>query len=639
MNKQSKEDKQQKPDLSRDFLRRQGCSNPIILVLFLLLLIPLLIRNYSETTPEIDEISYTTFRAQVVAGNVDEIVVREERIEGGFKSPVEEITETGESVSVTKFVTYLPSFQDPDLYSLLAENNVSIRTKPPEEEPGWLILLNFLPLILILAIGYIIYKRLTAQGQGMMAMTQSKARQYDASMEVTTFADVAGAEGAKTELQEIIEFLRNPERFQLLGARIPKGVLLVGPPGTGKTLFARAVAGEAKVPFFSITGSDFMEMFVGVGASRVRDLFKQAKQNAPAIIFIDELDSIGRKRGAGLGGGHDEREQTLNQLLSELDGFEPTENIIVMAATNRPDILDSALQRPGRFDRQVMVDLPTMKDRFEILKIHAKGKPIASDVDLEQIARGTPGFSGADLANLLNEAALLAAREEKKQITNEDISKARDKVLMGLESNLVLTKEDKQLLAYHEAGHAVVGALLPHTDPVYKVTIVPRGRAMGVTQQVPERDRYLYTKDFMLDQMSVLMAGRAAEELVMNTTTSGAADDLKRATHLARKMVLEWGMSENLGRVSLSDENQEIFLGDEIARSRNFSERTAREVDEEIRTIIDKAYNRAKEILNDNKKGLDRVVNELIEKEEISGGELLNLLQEEKQVASTATTG
>jgi cell division protease FtsH len=635
MNKQIKEDKQQKPDFTKDLLRRQGCSNPIILVLFMLLLIPLLMRTYSEGAPEMDEVTYTTFRAQVVAGNVEEVVVIEERIEGSFKSPVEEITENGESISVTRFVTYLPSFQDPDLYTLLAENDVIIRTKPPEGEPGWLILLNFLPLLLILAIGYIIYRRLTAQGQGMMAMTQSKARQYDASMEVTTFEDVAGAEGAKTELQEIIEFLRNPERFQLLGARIPKGVLLVGPPGTGKTLLARAVAGEAKAPFFSITGSDFMEMFVGVGASRVRDLFKQAKQNAPAIIFIDELDSIGRKRGAGLGGGHDEREQTLNQLLSELDGFEPTENIIVMAATNRPDILDTALQRPGRFDRQVMVDLPTMKDRHEILKIHAKGKPIAPDVDLEQIARGTPGFSGADLANLLNEAALLAAREEKKQIRDEEISKARDKVLMGLESNLVLTKEDKQLLAYHEAGHAVVGALLPHTDPVYKVTIVPRGRAMGVTQQIPERDRYLYTKDYMLDQMSVLMAGRAAEELVMNTTTSGAADDLKRATHLARKMILEWGMSDNLGRVSLSDENQEIFLGDEIARSRNFSERTAREVDEEIRTIIDEAYNGAKEILNDNKKGLQRVVEELVEKEEISGIELMKLLQAEQPVSTT----
>jgi cell division protease FtsH len=639
MNKDLKEENnQEKPDFRQALLGRQGCSSSIIWIALLLLLIPWLYRMFADDADLKDEIAYTTFRAQVKAGNVEEVVVTEQEIEGRFNDPVEERLDTGESVSVTEFITYLPSFPDADLYSLLEENDVIVRTKPPRGESGWMILLNFLPLIFILAVGFFIYRRFAAQGQGMMAMTQSKARQFDTSMEVTTFEDVAGADGAKTELQEIIEFLMNPERFQLLGARIPKGVLLIGPPGTGKTLLARAVAGEAKAPFFSITGSDFMEMFVGVGASRVRDLFKQAKQHAPAIIFIDELDSIGRKRGAGLGGGHDEREQTLNQLLSELDGFEPTENIIVMAATNRPDILDPALQRPGRFDRQVMVDLPTMKDRLEILKIHAKGKPIAENVDLEQIARGTPGFSGADLANLLNEAALLAAREDKKQISDEEVSKARDKVIMGLESNLVLTREDKQLLAYHEAGHAVVGALLPHTDPVYKVTIVPRGRAMGVTQQIPENDRYLYTKDYMLDQMSVLMAGRAAEELVMETTTSGAANDLKQATYLARKMVLEWGMSENLGRVSLSDESQEIFLGDEIARSRNFSERTAREVDQEIRSILDEAYLRARKILKENKEGLDRVVEELVEKEEISGVELKNILDLEKQTETSTLT-
>jgi cell division protease FtsH len=639
MNKDLKEENnQEKPDFRQALLGQQGCSSSIIWIALLLLLIPWLYRMFADDVDLKDEIAYTTFRAQVKAGNVEEVVVTEQEIEGRFNDPVEERLDTGESVSVTEFITYLPSFPDAELYSLIEENDVIVRTKPPRGESGWMILLNFLPLIFILAVGFFIYRRFAAQGQGMMAMTQSKARQFDTSMEVTTFEDVAGADGAKTELQEIIEFLMNPERFQLLGARIPKGVLLIGYPGTGKTLLARAVAGEAKAPFFSITGSDFMEMFVGVGASRVRDLFKQAKQHAPAIIFIDELDSIGRKRGAGLGGGHDEREQTLNQLLSELDGFEPTENIIVMAATNRPDILDPALQRPGRFDRQVMVDLPTMKDRLEILKIHAKGKPIAENVDLEQIARGTPGFSGADLANLLNEAALLAAREDKKQISDEEVSKARDKVIMGLESNLVLTREDKQLLAYHEAGHAVVGALLPHTDPVYKVTIVPRGRAMGVTQQIPENDRYLYTKDYMLDQMSVLMAGRAAEELVMETTTSGAANDLKQATYLARKMVLEWGMSENLGRMSLSDESQEIFLGDEIARSRNFSERTAREVDQEIRSILDEAYLRARKILKENKEGLDRVVEELVEKEEISGVELKNILDLEKQTETSPPT-
>lgn len=629
------EDKEERPDFSRNLLGRQGCNSPIIWVLLLLLLVPWLFRMFSDETQLRDEVSYTTFRAQVEVGNIDEVIVTEERIEGQFNEPVQEVSETGERVSITEFVTYIPSFQDPELYTLLQENNVVVRTKPPEGESGWLILLNFLPLLLILAIGFIIYRRMASQGQGMMAMTQSKARQYDSSMEITTFDDVAGAEGAKTELQEVIEFLKNPERFQLLGAKMPKGVLLIGPPGTGKTLLARAVAGEAKAPFFSITGSDFMEMFVGVGASRVRDLFKQAKQNASAIIFIDELDSIGRKRGAGLGGGHDEREQTLNQLLSELDGFEPNENVIVMAATNRPDILDPALQRPGRFDRQVMVDLPTMKDRVEILKIHARGKPIGDDVDLEQIARGTPGFSGADLANLLNEAALLAGRAGKKQIDNQEISAARDKVIMGLESDLALTKDDKRLLAYHESGHAVVGVMIPGTDPVYKVTIVPRGRTMGVTQQIPERDRYLYPKDYMLNQMSVLMGGRAAEELAMNTMTSGAADDLKRATQFARKMVLEWGMSENLGRVSLADENQEVFLGDEITRSRNYSERTAREVDEEIRNILDQAYQRARDILTENRDGLDRVVEELIEKEEILGTELIKLLEVDQQVVET----
>ena len=457
--------------------------------------------------PDAQEIAYSEFRAQLAAGNVAAVEIQEQRLEGTLRTPATVVTEEGTTVQYTQLVTHVPPFGDDTLLPLLEGQGVTVRVTPADTGfAWWAILLNVLPLVLLLVVGYTFLRRSQAQGQSLFSFGQSRAKRYTGAARVTTFDDVAGAYGAKEELQEVIEFLKNPTRFERLGAQVPKGVLLVGPPGTGKTLLARAVAGEAGVPFFSITGSDFMEMFVGVGASRVRNLFDEAKRSAPAIIFIDELDSIGRRRGAGLGGGHDEREQTLNQLLSEMDGFEPNIGIILMAATNRPDILDAALLRPGRFDRQITVDLPTMGERLEILKIHARNKPLAEDVDLARIARGTPGFSGADLANLLNEAALLAARERRDHVIAADVEDARDKVLLGLQrGDLGLTKEELELLAYHEGGHTVVAAALPHADPIHKVTIVPRGHAMGVTQQLPSRDRYVYPWEYMIDRLAVII--------------------------------------------------------------------------------------------------------------------------------------
>jgi cell division protease FtsH len=592
------------------------------------------------------EISYTAFRQQLETGNVKQVTVTGDKIVGQLKQAATTTDQQGNAQKYTSFTTYVPSFGDNQLFPLLQQNRVVVNTQPEQAFSWWVILVDVLPFVFLLGLGYYFFTRMRSQGQSIFSMGKSGAKLYNRKKERTTFEDVAGAHGAKRELEEIIDYLKEPKRFERLGGEIPKGVLLVGPPGTGKTLLARAVAGEANAPFFSITGSDFMEMFVGVGASRVRDLFQEAKKASPSIIFIDELDSIGRRRGAGLGGGHDEREQTLNQLLSELDGFEPNENVIVMAATNRPDILDPALLRPGRFDRQITVDLPTMYDRLEILKIHSRNKPLAPDVDLETIARGTPGFSGADLSNLLNEAALLAAREGKQMIEEEDINASRDKVLMGLErENLVLTDEECRLLAYHEAGHAVVAAYLPHTDPIHKVTIVPRGRAMGVTQQLPERDRYLYPRDYLLDRMAVMMGGRASEELALNTVTSGAENDLKQATDLARKMILEWGMSERLGHVVLGGDKEQVFLGEDLTQRRTYSETTAREVDMEIRKTLDEAYQRAINILKEHRNGLDRVVDALLEKEVIPGSEVMALLnlqnrdghvqQEEKQVVKS----
>jgi cell division protease FtsH len=581
------------------------------------------------------QISYSTFREHVEAGRVDRVTVQGQQIQGQLTESAEKTTEGGETVTYESFVTYLPSFGDDELLSLLRSQGVDVETQPQSDFSWGSLLINLLPLLLLGVFVYLVFSRMQGRGQdalNIFQMRESQAQLYDRRKERTTFNDVAGLEGPKTELREIIAFLKHPERFQRLGGEIPTGVLLVGPPGTGKTLLARAVAGEAEVPFFSITGSNFMEMFVGVGASRVRDLFEEAKKSSPAIVFIDELDSIGRRRGAGVGGGHDEREQTLNQLLAEMDGFEPHEDVIVMGATNRPDILDQALLRPGRFDRRITVDLPTLRDREKILEIHARDKTLAEEVDLERIARGTPGFSGADLENLLNEAALLAARKDKDAIEQDDIEEARDKVMMGLErESVALTDEDCELLAYHEGGHAVLAAVLPHADPIHKVTIVPRGRAMGVTQQLPEHDRYLYRREYMLDRLAVMMGGRASEDLVLDTHTSGAEDDLKQATRLARRMVLSWGMSEKLGHMAFGEQQGQVFLGEELAQRREYSEQTAREVDEEIRSILERAYEHAVSTLKEHREGLDRLAKTLLEKEEISGQEVLEILGVERK--------
>jgi cell division protease FtsH len=578
-------------------------------------------------------ISYSDFRAQLQSGNVETVDLKGNVVRGQLKKPAELRGADQDTATYAQFVTYVPAFGDAELLDLLESQNVEIRTEPETGDSLWPVFLtSVLPFLILIGLGFFLFRQMQLRGQNIMSVGKSAAKPYDRRRESTTFEDVAGATGAKAELQEIIEFLREPARFQSLGGRVPKGVLLVGPPGTGKTLLARAIAGEASVPFFSITGSDFMEMFVGVGASRVRDLFKKAKQAAPSIVFIDELDSIGRHRGAGLGGGHDEREQTLNQLLSELDGFEPSESVIIMAATNRPDILDPALLRPGRFDRRITVELPSLEERHEILRLHARDKPLAREVDLKELARGTPGLSGADLSNLLNEAALIGARNEHDEIQPEDIEAARDKILMGLErQGLGLTDEERQLLAYHEAGHAVVAVALPSSDPIHKVTIIPRGRAIGITQQLPAHEKYIYEREYMLDRLTVMLGGRAAENLVFGTATSGAENDLKQATDLARKMVLDWGMSDALGPMASGGQRQQVFLGEEIARRPKYSEATAREVDEEVKRILGECFESAVGILTENRAALDHVAELLREREEIPGDEVLRIFAAEQE--------
>jgi cell division protease FtsH len=573
-------------------------------------------------------VSYTEFRQQVEQGNVREVVISGNRVEGEFSQAVQ--TDAGETIpSGSTFVTYVPSFGDSDVMGLLRDNDVTIYTRPPRDDVSFLgVLFNLLPLLLLVWIGFSIYRNMRSQGRGIFNVGQNKAKLYDKTEHTkTTFDDVAGLEGAKTEVMEIVDYLKNPEAYANIGAQTPKGVLLVGPPGTGKTLVARAIAGEAEAPFFSMSGSDFMEMFVGVGASRVRSLFQDAKKKAPSIIFIDELDSIGRHRGAGLGGGHDEREQTLNQLLSELDGFEPNESTIVLAATNRPDILDPALLRPGRFDRRVIINLPTVKDREEILHIHARKRPMDDDVDLHEVAQGTPGFSGADLQNLLNEAAILAARAKKKKISMDDITEARDKVILGLERrNVTMSDEEKKVVAFHESGHAVVAAMLPNTDPLYKVTIIPRDKAMGVTMQLPEGDRHLYSKEYLQDRLSVMLAGRACEDLIFDSITTGAENDFRESTKLARQMVSAWGMSEKLGPLASAGEQRNVFLGEELSRGREFSEHTAQIIDDEIQRFLNEAYERAKSTLDKNRDGLEKLANTLIEREQLAADEVLEIL-------------
>ncbi len=588
--------------------------------LFLLLTAIIMIQLFSGTHYTRVEISYSEFLNELDKGNIKEVTIAGKDIKGVFKNPVK--TQNGQE---TNFVTHIP-YEDPQLVRKLAESGVDVVAKPKQIWRD--VLISYLPwIVLFILFWWFLSRQFGGGPREAFKFGKSRVKILNEDRPKVTFNDVAGVDEAKEELQEVIEFLKHPEKFKRLGARIPKGVLLVGPPGTGKTLLAKAVAGEAGVPFLSISGSDFVELFVGVGAARVRDLFEQAKQHAPCIVFIDEIDAVGRLRGAGLGGGHDEREQTLNQLLVEMDGFDTSEGIVVMAATNRPDILDPALLRPGRFDRQIVVDRPDVKGREEILKIHTRKVPLADDVDLGTIARGTPGFSGADLANLVNEAALIAARRGHAKVTMDDFEEAKDKVLMGAaRKSLVLSKEERTKIAYHEAGHAIVTRMLPGTDPVHKVTIIPRGRALGVTQQLPIDDRHIYSKEYLKNQLAILMGGRVAEQLIFNELTTGAGNDLERATELARKMVCEWGMSEKLGPVTFGKAEQEVFIGRELAMKKNYSEEIAVLIDDEIRKFVYDAEETAKNILTANIDKLHLVAQTLLEKETLSGSELDELL-------------
>jgi cell division protease FtsH len=526
----------------------------------------------------------------------------------------------------TKFHTTAP-VNYTDYYKTLRDKGVNLEFHEASSGNWISILINAIPFVLLLAFWIFMMRQMQSGGNKALSFGKSRARLHSSQQKKVTFKDVAGVEEAKEELQEIIEFLREPQKFQKLGGRIPKGVLLIGPPGTGKTLLARAIAGEANTPFFSISGSDFVEMFVGVGASRVRDLFEQGKKNAPCIIFIDEIDAVGRHRGAGLGGGHDEREQTLNQLLVEMDGFESNEGVILVAATNRPDVLDPALLRPGRFDRRVVVGRPDVKGREMILRVHTKKTPLSDDVDLAIIARGTPGFAGADLANLVNEAALVAARQNRKVVTQFDFELAKDKVLMGVErKSLIISDEEKKNTAYHEAGHALIAMIAPHADPLHKVTIIPRGMALGLTMQLPIDDKHSYSKEYLETQLTILMGGRIAEELFMNHLTTGAGNDIERATEMARKMVCEWGMSE-LGPMSFGKKEEQIFLGREIAQHRDYSETTAIKIDEQVRKLIDAGYAHAKEIIQDRSEALVRIAVALLEREVLDGAEVKILIE------------
>ncbi|MGD8775741.1 MAG: ATP-dependent zinc metalloprotease FtsH [Syntrophobacterales bacterium] len=580
--------------------------------------------------PKSTTISYSEFKKLVNKGSVVDIVVEDEKIAGNLKEPLS--LGSGENgMKVKRFKTILPSFEDPHLLNLLEKNKVTIKAESDERSWAGTLLISLLPWLLI--IGFFVWssrkfqQRMgSAAGGGPFGFGKSKAKLYTKSDSDTSFQDVAGLLNVKKELTEIVDFLRNPTHFRNLGGELPKGILLVGPPGTGKTLMARAVAGEADVPFYSISGSEFIEMFVGVGASRVRDMFSKAKKDAPAIIFIDEIDSIGRVRGTGLGGGHDEREQTLNQILAEMDGFSPQETVIVMAATNRPDVLDPALIRPGRFDRRITLDRPDKKARKQILEIHSRDVPLADDVDLETVAAMSVGFSGADLKNLVNEAALYAGRKEKKQVEAEDFDLALDKIRLGIEREDVVGDADKEIIAYHEAGHALMARLSPKADPLKKVSIIPRGRALGATEQLPEEDRYNLSRSYLLDRIAVMLGGRAAEKLVFNDLTSGAGDDLKQATNLARRMVCQWGMSNKLGPVTFRQGETHPFLGREIAEHKDFSEQTARIIDAEIRQIIRGQEKKAEDMLDDNRDKLDTLAAALLEKETMENQEIDDLL-------------
>ncbi|MDF0650255.1 MAG: ATP-dependent zinc metalloprotease FtsH [Nitrospira sp.] len=567
-----------------------------------------------------EQVIFSDFMAKLDMGDIEKVIIQGHHISGVLKDN-------------SRLRTYSPDY--PDLIQLLRKKDVRIEVKSSGEGPWYIqFLMSWGPFLLLLGLWVFILRRMQV-GNEALSLVKSKAHMPTDERKRVTFSDVAGIDEAKAEVQETVEFLKDPRKFQKLGGRIPKGVLVVGPPGTGKTLLAKAIAGEAGVPFFSISGSDFVEMFVGVGASRVRNLFEQAKKHAPCIIFIDEIDAVGRSRGGGLGGGHDEREQTLNQLLVEMDGFDTTEGVILVAATNRPDVLDQALLRPGRFDRQVMVNHPDLRGRSEILRVHTKKVPVAADVELEKIARGTPGFSGADLENLVNEAALRAARQNKAEVGTVDFEMAKDKILMGAErKSLILTDEEKRVTAYHEAGHALMAKLLPGTDPVHKVSIIPRGRALGVTMQLPTDERHNFSREFLYNTLAILMGGRVAEELVFNHVTTGAGNDLERATALARKMVCEWGMSEKLGPLRFGQKEESMFLGRSFATKRDFSDEMALEVDLEIKRLVIENYERTKRLLTERMMTLKALAEALLEKEVLDALEIDQIILQSSPMVS-----
>ena len=584
-----------------------------------------MIDYYSASTVSKTDITYSAFMKHVQQDEVKQVTIVDNVISGKLKDGKD-------------FSTVAPS--DDSLIPTLRARDIEIKAELPPQPPWWTtILSSLLPMLLIVGIWFMLMQQSQGGGGRVMNFGKSRARRYDEDNIKITFKDVAGADEAKQELEEVVEFLKHPKKYNDLGAKIPKGVLLYGPPGTGKTLLAKAVAGEAGVPFFSISGSDFVEMFVGVGASRVRDLFEQAKKSAPCIVFIDEIDAVGRQRGAGLGGGHDEREQTLNQLLVEMDGFGANEGIIMIAATNRPDILDPALLRPGRYDRQIVVDRPDIKGRQEILKVHVKGKPISPEVELGVIARRTPGFTGADLSNLVNEAALMAARKNKNKIDMPEMEEAAERVIMGPERrSRVISDKEKRLTAYHEGGHTLVGMLLDNTDPVHKVTIIPRGRAGGYTLSLPKEDRYYATRSEMLDELKVLLGGRVAEALVLKEISSGASNDLQRATSLARQMICEYGMSPELGPMTFGHRQDQVFLGRDIGRDKDYSEEVAAKIDKEIRKFIDEAYQKTESLLNENMDKLHLIADALIERETLEGEEIDQLMKYGKILSKEENT-
>jgi len=584
-------------------------SKHIALWLVLALVFFVIFSVFNKQSRREPEIIFSDFMGGVERGDVREVVIQGHHIQGKYKN--------GEP-----FRTFAPD--DPELVKSLRDKDVKIAAKAEDESPWYMVLLlNWLPMLLLIGVWIFFMRQMQVGGGKAMSFGKSRAKLLTENQHRITFSDVAGVDEAKDDLQEIIAFLKDPKKFTKLGGRIPKGCLLVGAPGTGKTLLARAVAGEAGVPFFSISGSDFVEMFVGVGASRVRDLFVQGKKNAPCIIFIDEIDAVGRHRGAGLGGGNDEREQTLNQLLVEMDGFESNEGVILVAATNRPDVLDPALLRPGRFDRHVVVPRPDIKGREGILHVHSRKVPLATDVDVSILARSTPGFTGADLENLVNEAALLAARNDKEKVNMVDLELAKDKVMMGAERrSMIISDEEKRNTAYHEAGHALVAKLLPGADPIHKVTIIPRGMALGLTQQLPMDEKHTYPRDYLLTNLAILFGGRVAEELVLEHMTTGAENDIEKATDLARRMVCEWGMSEKLGPMTFGKKEQQIFLGRDFTQKVDYSENTAIEIDAEVRRIIQESYHRAKDLLTTNLRLLHQVAEKLLEKEVLDGSEI-----------------